>query len=366
MHKYDEAKGLRDSELRQLRAERRALVTVHAERNRYLHEKRNQLEIEEKQLARAEGIMVDHKHCMSVLQTEHDLLQKTINERQDELTAASSLKQALGTKLESVQTTNMLNLGRMRMAIESESRVVTEQQAYIESLMGRMQHNEGAAVEENSTVKQQVAAMEKTREEESPMEPIQGKHGLALAHSNELAVHQLVDDLKAQRAQATEGLLASQEKLEAVEKAAQTALADVDAERFTLQHEMSNLHQYRLSLESRLAAISPSPPSPPKITDVPASPIGDLIRPEADEHDHSSPSGRSTPTPYRTTNRLLVTSDKFSPPLSQSGNLTGALYGASLDDEANHAMYNPDIKVDDSPSSEKRTTIRSRIFGRSA
>ena len=208
MHKYDEAKGLRDSELRQLRAERRALVTVHAERNRYLHEKRNQLEIEEKQLARAEGIMVDHKHCMSVLQTEHDLLQKTINERQDELTAASSLKQALGTKLESVQTTNMLNLGRMRMAIESESRVVTEQQAYIESLMGRMQHNEGAAVEENSTVKQQVAAMEKTREEESPMEPIQGKHGLALAHSNELAVHQLVDDLKAQRAQATEGLLA--------------------------------------------------------------------------------------------------------------------------------------------------------------
>ena len=140
----------------------------------------------------------------------------------------------------------------------------------------------------------------------------------------------------------------------------------MDAERFTLQHEMSNLHQYRLSLESRLAAISPCPPSPPKITDVPASPIGDLIRPEADEHDHSSPSGRSTPTPYRTTNRLLVTSDKFSPPLSQSGNLTGALYGASLDDEANHAMYNPDIKVDDSPSSEKRTTIRSRIFGRSA
>eukprot|EP00900_Chrysochromulina_parva_P021097 jgi/Chrpa1/3620/Chrysochromulina_OHIO_Genome00016947-RA len=366
MHKYDEAKGLRDSELRQLRAERRALVTVHAERNRYLHEKRNQLEIEEKQLARAEGTMLDHKYCMSVLQTEHDLLQKTINERQDELAAAYSLKQALGTKLESVQTSNMLNLGRMRMAIESESRVVTEQQAYIESLMGRMQHNEGTVIEENSTVKQQVAAMEKTGVEEAPVEPIQGNHGLALAHSNELAVHLLVDDLKAQRAQATQGLLASQEKLEAVEKAAQTALAAVDAERFTLQHEMSNLHQYRLSLESRLAAISPCPPSPPKITDVPASPNGDLIKPEADEHDHSPPSDRSTPTPYRTTNRLLVTSDKFSPPLSQSGNLTGALYGASLDDEANHSMYNPDIKVDDSPSSEKRTTIRSRIFGRSA
>jgi hypothetical protein len=370
--KYDEAKSLRASHMRQKRAERQALATAHIGRQRFLSEKMSQLEIEEKQLEHLTRTRQDNKEIIKMMQTEIDLTQAALNDRQHELTSATYLKKGFGTQLESLKTANKLNLARMRVAIDSESRVLAEQQSYVDSLLVGM--------------KLDVTAVEETQEEatEAAEAPPQGRHGLALAHSHELAVRKLVDDLKSRRVELVEALRASQDKVAAAEKKAQNALANVDEERVTLQHEISKLQQYRLSIETKLAKIrapegsqTDSPKKLPTIqraegdqTDAPTTPT--IQRPERDqaktptsttEVELKPPSLEATP--YRTTNKLLVTSDTFAQPLSPSSpsrrRVLPVGMGSELDDEANSPMYNPDLKPDLEHTSARRASIRSRI-----
>jgi hypothetical protein len=304
-----------------------------------------------------------------MMQTEIDLTQAALNDRQHELTSATYLKKGFGTQLESLKTANKLNLARMRVAIDSESRVLAEQQSYVDSLLVGM--------------KLDVTAVEETQEEatEAAEAPPQGRHGLALAHSHELDVRKLVDDLKSRRVELVEALRASQDKVAAAEKKAQNALANVDEERVTLQHEISKLQQYRLSIETKLAKIrapegsqTDSPKKLPTIqraegdqTDVPTTPT--IQRPERDqantptsttEVELKPPSLEATP--YRTTNKLLVTSDTFAQPLSPSSpsrrRVLPVGMGSELDDEANSPMYNPDLKPDLEHTSARRASIR--------
>lgn len=370
MQKYDEAKSLRASHMRQKRAERQALATAHIGRQRFLSEKMSQLEIEEKQLENVTRTMQDNKEIIKMLQTEIDLTQAALNDRQHELTSAAYLKKSFGTQLESLKTANKLNLARMRVAIDSESRVLAEQQSYVDSLLVGM--------------KLDVTAVEETQEEatEAAEAPPQGKHGLALAHSHELAIRKLVDDLKSRRVELVEALRASQDKVASAEKKAQNALANVDEERVTLQHEISKLQQYRLSIETKLAKIRGpegsqmvTPKKLPTIqraegdqTDAPTTPK--IQPPEGDQADTptSSTEVELKPpsleaTPYRSTNKLLVTTDKFAQPLSPSRRRVLPVgMGSELDDEANSPMYNPDLKPDLEPTSARRASIRSRII----
>lgn len=336
---YNAAHDRRQAQLRQKRAERKALEAAHSERQRYLNEKMSQLEIEEKQLAAAARTIQDHKDCIKMLQAEMELSQTATNERQSELTTAMNLKKAFTTQLESLKTANKLNLARLRVQIDSESRVHSEQQSYVESLMGRMKLESTAVVEEDGTESEDAAAAA----------PPQGKHGLALAHQNEAAMTAWVEELNAQRTEAESSLVGARTALVTAEKRAQNMLAAAEEQRITQQHEVSKLQQYELSLETKLATVSPraSPATPSKVQfHLPNNALGAI----------------SEATPYKGSVKLLHTSEKFAQPHSPT-TVDPIASGFGLTEEEDHPMYNPDLKPDIEATSEKRTSIRSRISG---
>jgi len=171
-----------------------------------------------------------------------------------------------------------------------------------------------------------------------------------------------VEELRARRDVASEILDAARATLGAAECTAQDRLEAAEEHRIAQQLALSELQQYEVSLETKLAAANAayahSLPAPP-----PSAPAVEPSPPVDESMLDVAPALARARNSYRPPAKLLVTSERFAKPPSSVDTLAKRVAWSGLDgdDEDDDPRFNPDVKPAEPASQRTSGSIRSRL-----
>lgn len=145
-----ESSERRQAALREVRADRKAVEVAHAERVRYLAEKRAQLDAETRLLQNAECERDDLELCLQMLKEQVEKAEVALASREAEAHKARAAKVKAVASLEAQTLSGALDVGQKQNVADSERRVKMEQASYVQSLRARLNVDLQRCEEENS------------------------------------------------------------------------------------------------------------------------------------------------------------------------------------------------------------------------
>lgn len=241
----------RQSTLRQVSAERKAVEVRLGELRRFLLDKTLQHEYEEKALWENACELRTETAKIEMLDLEVERFQELLSERAAEVAKAKSERQAALDRLAAMRAQHEAVLAAARVRFESEKRVAAEQQQYTDSLCARLEVE--ARADGNTNVS-------------TPPEATSNLGTAAIALINHASVESkaMIDNLRSERAEVAARLVGTKKALEAAEKKANLDVRRLKERRVAQQHELDKLSQFTASVAARLhISVSPSAPTKP-------------------------------------------------------------------------------------------------------
>jgi len=221
-------------EIRQVRAESKAVAIAKEHRKKFFAEKMVQLEAAEREEAEAAKGIEGRMPCLDMIREELESCRKNYAQLEEQAELAERAKEAKIAEVEEQKADNRSKLSALSRQLASERSVVEEHRRYI------------ASVEERHKTMQCV-------ERETADGP--GRLGLSVIQANAQAARTYVAELKSRQDKCVNGLTEAKLQRDREARRAEAELRHLEEQKATMEDALQKLAAYEASLTHNLASL---------------------------------------------------------------------------------------------------------------